>query len=412
MNRRHFLRAAGVTLGLPHLESLTKAAPSSPKRFAFIYTPNGYYQKALLPEKMAPGVSPLQLTPTLEPLAKVKDDITLISGLDRQFVPGTGVHAQCGSCWLTSSAPQETLDGGFPTNTTLDQLIAKQVSQDTALPSLELSANDFADNKETKYFECISWYGPGYAANTEKNPRAVFQRLFGQGEGGPSKSVLDTILADAKSLQKRLGSDDQAKLGEYLDSVRATEQRIQRSEAAAKRIGKPPLPEPKGIPEKRGEYLCLMADLFVHAFQNDLTRVATLMIDPERWDSPRMYHDIFDKPQNHHVLTHTKGDEAKAKLAQIDRFHMEFYAHVVERLKATGLLDSTTLVMGSGISDGDQHNYADLEVLIAGGGWKRGHFHYEGKRPLADLWLTMAQSAGLKQERFADSTGTLREIAM
>ena len=140
MNRRHFLRAAGVTLGLPHLESLTKAAPSSPKRFAFIYTPNGYYQKALLPEKMAPGVSPLQLTPTLEPLAKVKDDITLISGLDRQFVPGTGVHAQCGSCWLTSSAPQETLDGGFPTNTTLDQLIAKQVSQDTALPSLELSA--------------------------------------------------------------------------------------------------------------------------------------------------------------------------------------------------------------------------------------------------------------------------------
>jgi len=411
MNRRHFLRATGVTLGLPFFESLAKAAAPSPQRFAFIYTPNGYYQKALLPEEMASGVSPLQLTPTLEPLAKVKDDITFISGLDRQFVPGTGVHAQCGSCWLTSSAPQETLDGGFPTNTTLDQLIAKQLGQDTALPSLELSANDFADNKETKYFECISWFGPGYAANTEKNPRAVFQRLFGQGQGGPSKSILDTILADAKSLQKRLGSDDQAKLNEYLESVRATEQRIQRSEAAAKRIGKLQLPEPKGIPEKRGDYLRLMADLFVHAFQNDLTRVATLMIDPERWDSPRMYHDVFDKPQNHHVLTHTKGDEAKAKLAQIDRFHMEFYAHVVERLKATQLLDSTTLVMGSGISDGDKHNYADLEVLIAGGNWKRGHFHYEGKRPLADLWLTMAQSAGVKQERFADSTGTLKELA-
>ena len=124
-----------------------------------------------------------------------------------------------------------------------------------------------------------------------------------------------------------------------------------------------------------------------------------------------MYHDLFDKPQNHHVLTHTKGDEAKEKLAQVDRFHMEFYAHVISRLKETNLLDSTTLVMGSGISDGDQHNYADLEVLIAGGGWNRGHFHYEGKRPLADLWLTMAQRVGVKQERFADSTGTLDEIA-
>lgn len=412
MNRRHFLRAAGVTLGLPFLESLACAnAPMPPRRYAFIYTPNGYLQKAILPEKVAPGFNPLNLTPTLQPLAPARDDITFITGLDRQFVPGTGVHAQAGSCWLTSSAPQETLDGGFPTNTTLDQIIAKQIGSDCALPSLELSTNDFADNKETRYFESISWYGPGYAANTEKNPRAVFQRLFGQGRGGPSQSVLDAVLGSAKELEKRLGGADREKLGEYLESVRATEQRIQRAEAAAKRLTKSPMPEPAGIPEKRGDYLRLMADLFVHAFQNDLTRVATLLIDPERWDSPRMYHDVFDKPQNHHVITHTKGDEAKEKLAKIDLFHMQFYAHVVAQLKAANLLDSTTLVMGSGISDGDQHNYGDLEVLIAGGGWKRGHFHYEGKRPLADLWLTMAQQAGVKQERFADSTGALKELA-
>jgi hypothetical protein len=205
----------------------------------------------------------------------------------------------------------------------------------------------------------------------------------------------------------RLGGDDQEKLGEYLESVRATEKRIQKAEQIAKQIRKPTLAEPAGIPESRSDYLRLQAELFVLAFQNDLTRVATLVIDPERWDSPRMFHGLFDKPQNHHVLTHTKGDEAKAAVAKIDRFHVEFYAHVVERLKATGLLDSITLVMGSGISDGDQHNYADLEVLIAGGGWKRGHFHYEGKRPLADLWLTMAQSAGVKRERFADSTGAI-----
>ncbi len=410
VTRRHFLRAAGVALGLPHFESLAKAAPVASKRFAFIYTPNGYWQKALMPEKVVAGLNPPALTPTLQPLNAVKEDVTIITGLDRQFVPGTGVHAQAGSCWLTSSAPQETLDGGFPTNTTLDQIIAKQIGTEYPLSSLELSTNDFADNKETKYFECISWYGPGYAASTEKNPRAVFQRLFGQGQGGPAKSVLDVLLADAQSLRRRLGRADQQKLGEYLDSVRVTEQRIQHAEAASTRIGRPPLQEPAGIPEKRADYLKLMADLFVHAFQSDLTRVATLLIDPERWDSPRMYHGLFDKPQNHHVLTHTKGDEAKDKLAKIDRFHMEFYAYVVGRLKETKLLDSTTLVMGSGISDGDSHNYGDLQVLIAGGGWKRGHFHYEGKRPLADLWLTMAQQAGVKHERFADSTGILSEI--
>ncbi len=414
MNRRHFLRATGVTLGLPFFESFAKTVPAAAaRRFAFIYTPNGYCQKAMLPDKMVRGFSAqLPATATLEPLANVQSEITLITGLDRQFVPGTGVHAQSGSCWLSSSAPQETLDGGFPTNTTLDQLIARQTGQDTALPSLELSTNDFADNKETKYYECVSWYGPGYAANTEKNPRAVFRRLFGQGKDGPSQSVLDTVFDGARRLQKRLGREDQAKLGEYLDSVRATEKRIQRAEAAARRLRRPPMPEPQGIPEKRGDYLRLMADLLVHAFENDLTRVATLIVDPERWDSPRMYHDLFDKPENHHVLTHTKGDEARARLVAIDQFHMQFYAHVVERLKATNLLESTTLVMGSGISDGDQHKYADLEVLIAGGGWKGGHFHYEGKRPLADLWLTMAQKAGVNQQRFADSTGVLNELSI
>jgi hypothetical protein len=404
MNRRHFLRAAGVTMGLPFFESLAKAAAPAPQRFAFIYTPNGYNQASFLPKTR--GLD-WELTPTLEPLAGVKGDITLVTGLDRQFVGGTGVHAQCGSCWLTSSAPQETLDGGFPTNTTLDQIIARQIGADSLLPSLELSTNDFTDNKETRYYESISWYAPGYAANVEKNPRTVFQRLFGKPDADATRSVLDAVMADAKALNARLGGDDQEKLGEYLESVRATEKRIQKAEQIAKQIHKPTLAEPAGIPESRSDYLRLQAELFVLAFQNDLTRVATLVIDPERWDSPRMFHGLFDKPQNHHVLTHTKGDEAKAAVAKIDRFHVEFYAHIVERLKATGLLDSTTLVMGSGISDGDQHNYADLEVLIAGGGWKRGHFHYEGKRPLADLWLTMAQSAGVKRERFADSTGAI-----
>ncbi len=410
ISRRHFLRGAGVVLGLPVLESLAKTVPAAqPKRFAFIYTPNGYNQAAYLPKTIGPQ---WELTPTLEPLAKLREHVAVVTGLDRQFVAGTGVHAQCGSCWLTSSAPQETLDGGFPTNATLDQLLARDLGKATLLPSLELSCNDFTDNKETRYYECVSWYGPGYAANVEKNPRAVFQRLFGKPDGGATRSILDAVNADAKSLNSRLGREDQAKLGEYLESVRATERRIQMAEKIAGNLKRPDLAEPAGIPESRYDYLRLQAEFFVLAFQNDLTRVATLVVDPERWDSPRMFDGVFDKPQNHHVLTHTKGEEAKAAVAKIDRYHVEFYAHVIERLKATGLLDSTTLVMGSGISDGDQHKYADLQVLVAGGGVKQGHFHYEGKRPLADLWLTLGRSAGLKMPRFADSTGSLGELGI
>jgi len=432
MNRRSFLSGAGVAIALPWLPSLAPqrglaAEPPTgpPQRFAFIYTPNGYWQEAFLPA--ATAADDWTATTTLQPLAQLREHVTLVSGLDRQFVPGTGVHAQAGCCWLTSSPPQETLDGGFPTNVTLDQLLAKELSRQTLLPSLELSCNDFADNKETKYFESISWYGPGYAANTEKNPRAVFERLFGKPQAATTRSVLDVVLADAQALHRRLGRDDQAKLDEFLGSIREVERRLERAEQIdrqreASGTSAPELPIPattQGVPEKRGDYLRLMADLMVMAFQQDLTRVATLVVDPERWDSPRMYHDLFDSPQNHHVLTHTKGDEAKEKLARIDRFHIEFYADVVRRLASIPegegtLLDSCCIAMGSGLSDGDSHNYRDLQVLLAGsaGGiiTPGRHLHYAGDRPLADLWLTLAHVGGMNPPRFADSTGTLKEL--
>jgi hypothetical protein len=160
MSRRRFLRATGVTLALPLLESFgwrafaANATPKVPVRFGFIYAPNGYLQDAFLPKTTG---AEWEVTPTLEPLAGLRQEITICTGLDRAFVPGTGVHAQCGSCWLTSSPPTQTLDGGFPTNISLDQIIARQIRQETSLPSLELSANDHTDNKETKYFESISW---------------------------------------------------------------------------------------------------------------------------------------------------------------------------------------------------------------------------------------------------------------
>ncbi len=423
LSRRTLLRRAGVAMALPWLEAMMPRGAQAaggeggpPLRAAFLYTPNGYNQATFLPKRTGLG---FDLPAALEPLAGVQDEVTLITGLDRVFVGGTGVHAQCGSCWMSSSPPSETLDGGFPTNTTLDQLMAREMGRDTALPSLELSCNDFTDNKETRYYECVSWVGPGYAANTEKNPRAVFGRLFGGAGGGSARSVLDVILADAKQLSGRLGRSDQVKMEEYLESVRATERRIQLAEKAAGRLKGVPFPEPAGIPEDRGEYLRLMADLFVFAFQQDLTRVVSLMVDPERWDSPRYYHGVFDKPQNHHVLTHTKSAEAKAAITKIDRFHVQFFAEVVARMKAVPegegtLLDNSMVCMGSGISDGGDHKYSNLQVLLAGRAagalTPRGHLRYDGDRPLADLWLTLGRAAGLKRERFADSKGVLKEL--
>lgn len=422
LTRRSLLRGVTAGIALPWLEALCpqplaadeSANTTTPERILFLYAPNGFWQPSLLPPDLKPGWQPLRLTPTLEPLRACRDAITVVSGLDRVFAAGTGVHAQCGSCWLTSSAPHQPLDGGFPTNTTLDQLIAQQIGTRTLLPSLELSCNDHPGNKETHYFENISWYAPGYAASTEKDPAAVFQRLFGD-NAGPGTSVLDGLARDATALRQTLSAADRQRLDEYLESVRATERRVRLAAELNARLPRPPLAAPTGIPADRGDYLRLMADLAVYAFMQDRTRVASLLIDPERWDLPRLYHGVFDKPQNHHVLTHTKGDEAKASLALIDRFHVALLAHVVNRLQAQRvgdgtLLDHTTVVMGSGLSDGDVHRYSDLTLLIAGGRWRRGHLHLAGDRPLADAWLSIGNAFGLGLSRFADSTGELREL--
>ncbi|MEO0444897.1 MAG: DUF1552 domain-containing protein [Verrucomicrobiota bacterium] len=409
-----------MSLALPFLDIMRPqaslaaetGAAAGPKRVAFIYTPNGYWQPDFVPTETGANWA---LTKSLQPLAHLRSDFSIVTGLDRKFVPGTSTHAQCSSCWLSSAPPGEALDGGFPTDITVDQLMAKQLGAETMLPSLELSCVDFNDNKETRYYESISWYGPGFAANTENDPQAVFQRLFGQPDPRTS-SVLDAVLTEAKALSGQLGYDDQQKLDEYMESVRATEKRIQLSKEAMAKRSEPPIPEPRGIPEKRGDYIKLMADLMIIAFQLDLTRVATFVVDPERWATPRMYHDVLDKPVEHHRLTHTKGDEAKAQLAKIDAFHVEQYAYLIERLKQTpvdggSLFDETTLVMGSGISDGGRHNFNNLQVLLSGGGVQCGqHVKHEGERPLADLWLTLMHKHGVKQERFADSEGLVQGV--
>ena len=420
LHRRTLLRGAGAALALPWLDAMTPTFAANPmlkppKRFAWFYIPNGVVQEAWHPQTAG---ADWELTPSLMPLADFRDKLNIFTGLDREFRGGTGVHAQAGCCWLTSSPPSEAKDGGFPTNVTLDQMIARGIADDTLLPSLELSCNDHTNQKETRYFETISWYGPGYVAGALKNPRDVYLRLFGKPKSS-TKSVLDVVREDARRLSGTLGSADRQKLAEYLDSVRDVEQRIERAEAFAASATRQSIAVPAGIPETRGEYIRLMGDLIAIAFQQDLTRVATLLIDPERWDTPRMYHGLFDSPQNHHVLTHTKGDEAKEKLQKIDQFHVEQFAWLVKRLNEIPegdgtLLDNCLISMGSGMGDGRVHDYNNLPVVTAGGlggSVRTGrHYAFEGKVPLANLWLTMLRSAGIEAERFADSTEVIKEI--
>jgi len=423
LSRRTLLRGVGVSLALPWLEAMTPAIAAKKNavpttRFAWVYIPNGVVQENWHPKQAGRD---WEVTPSLKPLAAYRNHLNLFTGLDREFRGGTGVHAQAGCCWLTSSSPGEALDGGFPTNITLDQLIAKKVAGNTVLPTLELSCNDHTNQKETRYFETLSWRGPGYAAPAQKNPQDVFRQLFGK----PDKeviSVLDTVREDAKRLSHTLGATDRNKLAEYLDSVRGIEQRMERANLHAEILKETDLPpEPTGIPQDRGEYIRLMGDLIALAFQLDMTRVATLLIDPERWDTPRMYDGVFDSPENHHVLTHTKGDEAKAKLQKIDQFHVQQFAYLVKRLSEIkegdgSLLDNCLISFGSGMGNGRVHDYNNLPIVTAGslgGRLKTGsHHQFKGKVPLANLWLTMTQAAGINLDTFADSTGTISEVTI
>ena len=197
-------------------------------------------------------------------------------------------HGQAASCWLTSALPTERPDGVTSISTTLDQAIAAKVGHATPFRSLELSCNSFTDNAEPKLFDAISWYGPGNDAKSENNPYRVFSRLFGKTDS-INRSVLDTVLEDASRLQKNLGSNDRKKLEEYLDSIRSIENRLDKQ--AAKRTSMPPIDMkvPEEIPTNRGEYIRMMGDLMVLALKTDQTRIATLMIGPERWQTPQFY---------------------------------------------------------------------------------------------------------------------------
>ncbi len=422
LSRRTFLRGCGVTLALPLLDIMQysglAATPkvTPPIRAAFFYIPNGVVQSAWHPKETGSGFA---LSPSLGPLEPVRKKISLFTKLDRIKVAGTDGHAQAGACWLSSAAPDQLSPAGYPLKRTLDQIIASQTGKHTAFRSLELSCNPYQDNKESVYFDNISWYGHGHVARSIRDPKKVFDRLFAVQKDAGNISVLDLVMDDAKSLNHKLGRLDRQKLDEYMQSVRTVEQQINRVKMRQAEIDKLKLQPPTKPWQamKRDEFIQVMGDLMILALRTDLTRVATLMSSPERWGSPLMVHDLFDKPVQHHGMTHNQNNvQVRKKLEELDRFHVEQFARLVAKMDAIPegdqtLLDNMIFTLGSGISSGALHIYTDLPTVVAGrGGGKIAtdrHIKYPQGTPIANLWLSMAQLMGVETKRIADSTRPL-----
>ena len=368
-----------------------------------------------------PGVYPLEFTSTMKPLLKHKNDVTMITGLDRTFKNGQDVHAQGASCYLTSVSPVQAAEKGMrhPNGRSLDQVIGDQVGRTSVFNTLEISCNGFTSGKEDIFFDNISWYGPGKIAPSIKNPRKLYDRLFmADSYRDHVQDVTDLVLADTKSLFRKLESEDRDTLDGFMTMIRDIEVRIEKLEEMVKGTN---LNQPTNEILPRGQYIRLQADLMLAAMQMGITNVSTFMIGPERWDASLMYEGVFPKPVQHHSMTHNQKKEEVAKeLQKIDIFHLEQFAYLISRMKemkeidGSNLFDNSLVTYGAGLGDGATHQYFDLPMIVAGKGQgqiKQGRFIKCKSGTLnSNLWLTLANLMGLDIDSFADSNDVISDL--
>ncbi|HTH00655.1 MAG TPA: DUF1552 domain-containing protein [Vicinamibacterales bacterium] len=432
--RRTFLRGMGATVALPLLDAMvpsmtafarTAAAPV--RRLGFVYMPMG----CDLPRWTPPGEGRLaELSPSLQSLASVTDQLTVISNLElKNAYPGT--HATSNAAFLSAAKAKWTESTDYYLGTTVDQIAAQQIGQQTLLPSLELSMDLLqtigqCDNGYAcVYQNNLSWSSPTTPLPAEAHPRIVFERLFGEGGSAADRraalqrraSLLDWVRDDITRLQKDLGPEDRTRVGQYLDTVREVERRIQKAESETKDNALPDLDRPTGVPAAYADHAKLMFDLQVLALQADVTRVITFQLARET--SNRTYPEI-GVADPHHPLTHHGNDPEKiARMAKINAFHVSLFAYLVEKLKATpegdgSLLDHTLYLYGSGMGNPNVHDHVNLPILVAGGGAtgvKGGrHIKYSAPTPLANLHLTLLERVGVRMDAFADSKGKVDEL--
>lgn len=442
--RRTFLRSAGATLALPLLDSMVPAfsavrnSAAKPTQKLFIgYVPNGVIMEKWTPT--AEGAD-FELPVTLEPLAPFKECLLVLTGLaSKPAMPlpgeGTGDHVRAAATFLTGVHPKKTEGPDIRGGVSIDQIAATELGKETQFTSLELALdpNELIGACEAgwscAYANTLSWKTPTTPLPMENQPRAVFERLFGDADDTTpqarlarireDRSILDSLVEEVESFRQTLPAGDRTKVTQYLDAIRDIERRIQRAEAQS-HSELPAMERPSGgIPETFAEHARLMFDLQVLAYQADLTRVITFMMSREV--SPRTYPEL-GIPDPHHGLSHHQNNPVQMeKLARLNRHHIEQLAYFMGRLASTpdgegSLLDHLTLMYGCGISDGNQHLHTNLPILLAGGsaGRLKGgrHLRYADEKPLTNLQLTLLDTLGISTDSLGDSTGMLNRLSV
>ena len=425
--RRTFLRGLGASVALPLLDAMVPAVRaraafdgSAVRRFGVVYVPNGMNMGQWTPR--ATGAA-FEMTSILQPLMPMRERVLVVSGLNG--AKSKGSHSGAATRFLTGFGA-DSAQGSLISSTSIDQILARDFGRRTQLPSLELSLDGrdeagSCDANPCAMSNTISWHSASVPIPMENNPRAVFERLFGDIDSTDAharaarldhdRSILDSVLQSASALASTLGANDRRRLDEYLDGVREIEARIQKAETQTA-AGVPVVTQPSGIPASFDEYAMLMFDLQVLAYQADLTRVITFMMGREF--SGRSYADI-GVPDAHHPLSHHQYDPLKlAALARINAYHLSLFTRYIDKLRQTSdgngsLFDHTLMMYGAGMSDSNAHDPNNLPILLAGGAdLLRGgrHVKYAGD-PSANLLVTIVDKLGVRVDHVGTSTGEL-----
>jgi hypothetical protein len=434
LSRRTLLRGMGTAVALPFLESMVPAftglaqTPANPPlRFGAVYFPNGTPMNSPLSYWMPKGTGgDLEITPILKPLEAYRDQMTVIGNLSRAGGKTVTDHAVSSAGWLSGVVAKQTEAEDISLGVTIDQVIAGQVGQETPFPSLEFATEDFSGyvggcvpGYSCTYMNTISWAGPTAPLPMEINPRVAFERMFGRAGDASARlermrenrSILDSIVGEARQLQNRLGPQDRARLDEYMGSVREIERRIEKTETR-NAASVTSLSAPVGVPEVFEDHAALLFDLLAVAYQADLTRVFTFMMAREA--SQRTY-PALNIPETHHDVSHHGNQAEKMALhAKIDTHFASLFAAFVEKLRTSpdgdgSVLDHSLIVFGAGMSDGQAHSAYPLPLSTvggAGGKMKGGRYLVANEwTPVANFWLSVAGMFGSPLERFGESTG-------
>jgi len=428
--RRTVLRGLGASLSLPLLDAMlpafatrVRAATTRAHRFLAFYVPNGMAMEYWTPKGEGKD---FELSPILEPLAPFRNQMLVLSGINASW---NYIHAGASGSFLTGTTRGGRNEVEILADVSMDQLLARHFASETQVASLELAMDPPANAGactgilSCAYTHTISWRSATQPLPMEYNPRAVFERLFGDsGSTGKAarearmaqqKSLLDSVNEKLATLRKELGAQDQAKVEQYTEAVRDIERRIQKAEQQ-RDVELPTLDQPQGVPPVFEDHLALMLDLQVLAFQSDLTRVITFMIGKEQ--SARPYPQI-GVPEAHHPLSHHNDvPEIIAHLSKINRYHTELFSKHLARLRATpdgdgSLLDHMTIMYGSGISNSTRHSGTNLPLMLVGGGAGRlaggRHLKYTDKPSIANLLVTLMDKLDVPVEKIGGSTGKL-----